>query len=210
MLAYLNQKIVLLLQNVAGMEHEPDNPVTTSSIPSSLTHSVAWQILPNNVPTSCLSSSVTSGLANTPAAPSPTSAGVFGIARTTCATRPSGVRNQSPKLVNVIPAAILSTVGSDDLLAHAAPSSAQTKDATCGLTAMTTMSASSVAMAFEVVVRTPRVARLVRTMSTGSETVMCDDGVMPVLRRPLMMAVAMFPPPMKAILHDSNDGIVAV
>jgi hypothetical protein len=56
----------------------------------------------------------------------------------------------------------------------------------------------------------PRAASLARAASTGSDTVMFDNGVMPVLTRPLMMAVAMLPPPMKAILQDWNGGIMVV
>lgn len=57
------------------------------------------------------------------------------------------------------------------------------------------------AVAFEVVVFTPRAERRVRTASRGSETVICEAGMDLVLRSPLIMAVHMLPPPMKATLR---------
>jgi hypothetical protein len=113
-------------------------------------------------------------------------------------------------LANVMPAAILKTIGNGERVAHADASSVQTATVTWGLTAMRTMSASAVASALDVVVRMPKAASFERTASTGSETVMFDAGVVAVLRRPRTMAVAMFPPPMKASLHDGNGGIVRV
>lgn len=86
------------------------------------THSVVRLTLPNRLDTSSLSSSPTSSPAKTPLAPSPSSAGVFGMTLTTLGL--AGLDH--PRSVSMaIPAAMEMNSGAlpSASFAHAAPSS---------------------------------------------------------------------------------------
>lgn len=97
------------------------------------THSVALLTLASSAVTCARCASLTPGPAKTPDAPSPSSAGVLGMTRTTAGVRPSVVVSQARRLSTGMPAQMLTTRGSwfiFSLSPNEAASSSQTAFAT--------------------------------------------------------------------------------
>ena len=105
--------------------------------------------------------------AYTPAAPSPTSDGVFGMTLTTDTLPPPSHSLIAP---TVVPAATLMMIGFSASLSHAPRSSSQTLLAMAGLTAITTTCAPVAASTLDGVTVTPRAAWDERVASLGAET----------------------------------------
>ncbi len=139
-------------------------------------------------------SASTCGLPIRPVAPAPTSAGVFGIARTIARPR---VPSQPASCAMRMPAAIETTSGRER--ATAAAISAHTGFITCGLTASTSTPAPSAAAAALSCTSTPKSrASAWRRSRLGSATTMDACVAPPRASAPIRLR-AMFPPPMNAM-----------
>ena len=139
-----------------------------------------------------LSSWLTSGSAYRPLIPAPISAGVFGMQRTSLRW-PSSQRESASSRT---PAAMLTTS-----LPRTEPASAAAAGRkSCGFTASTSVSAVCVAASGAVLARTPcRAASLSRAAGLTSTTEI-QLASTPFLSSPPISALAMLPPPRKAIL----------
>ena len=114
--------------------------------------------------------------------PSPTNAGVFGMARTAAVVEPAAFCNVATE----IPAAIESTRGIPISAANA-----HTAAASPGLTAIRAPSpATTVAL-----VRTPNVDSNDDRLSASSSTTVMLDASQPLATKPLTIAVPILPPP---------------
>ena len=122
--------------------------------------------------------------------PWPMASGVLGMAR--MMRLPSG--SQAPRREVGMPARI-ETSTLPPLKAPASPGT--TRAAICGLIASTTSSPAATARALSAVTRQPRAWSSSRLAASGSETVMVGRGLRAL--SPSIMALAMLPPPMKAI-----------
>src|SRR5579863_2389320 len=175
----------------------PERAVTASIRDSSSIHSA--------VPTASRSAwavarcaLLTRGLAQSAAAPAPSSAGVLGMARTIASPPPS----QCSRSGAAMPAAMERTSGLRAWTAAATLSAAGF--ITCGFTANTTTSASCTAAAPSALIRTGiRLAMSARCSALGSETLM-RPGLQPLATRPPTRLRAMLPPPMKAMRRSSS------
>lgn len=140
-------------------------------------------------------------LAYRPVAPSPSRAGVLGIARTTARPPPS-----QPSIWSLRrPAAIDTNSGAGSAMAGA--SRVQTPAITCGLTASSTSSAPARAATASSPATTPKSRASARRASgSGSATRMRSPG-WPRPRRPAIRLRAMLPPPMKAMAGAVLDSL---
>ena len=134
-----------------------------------------------------------------PAMPSWTTAGVFGIARTTGTPLP---RWRSIVAVGIA-AAIESTVCSGWISGPISPSSASMS---CGLTAITTSAAPAAASAFERVTSIPWRSRSSAARSSRRVEAASSAGArQPDESRPLISASPIWPAPRTAIFRSSTD-----
>ena len=178
---------------------EPESAVTASSLSSVSTQS-HWPVVATMRSARARPSAATASPANRPVMPRPTSAGVLGMARMM-----RSLPSHAAMLAVVMPAATLRCNAAPVWGAAAKAASLNV----CGLTAQT-MSAARASWGPGVAAASmPKRSRnAARAWSQGSTTSIWLAG-WPWLVSPPMMALAMLPPPIKAITGCDGVGVGA-